>query len=127
MNDHAVYVLVGGLSTRWRVLRAAILLAASLMLVSLLPSGVSAQGSDSSTSTAAPLKVHEYLMAGDDSRMRILLHFDGKPEYSWFLLRSPHRLVLDLPETEFEIDEDSVAGVTMLGEVVARLLRGDLR
>lgn len=117
MNDHAVYVLVGGLSTRWRVLRAAILLAASLMLVSLLPSGVSAQGSDSSTSTAAPLKVHEYLMAGDDSRMRILLHFDGKPEYSWFLLRSPHRLVLDLPEAEFEIDEDSVAGRGLVEDV----------
>lgn len=117
MNDHAVYVLVGGLSTRWRVLRAAILLAASLMLVSLLPSGVSAQGSDSSTSTAAPLKVHEYLMAGDDSRMRILLHFDGKPDYSWFLLRSPHRLVLDLPEAEFEIDEDSVAGRGLVEDV----------
>jgi len=117
VNDHAVYVSVGGLNTRWRVLRAAILLAASLMLVSLLPSGVSAQGSDSSTSTAAPLKVHEYLMAGDDSRMRILLHFDGKPEYSWFLLRSPHRLVLDLPETEFEIDEDSVAGRGLVEDV----------
>lgn len=117
MNDHAVYVLVGGLNTRWRVLRAAILLAASLMLVSLLPSGVSAQGSDSSTSTAAPLKVHEYLMAGDDSRMRILLHFDGKPDYSWFLLRSPHRLVLDLPEAEFEIDEDSVAGRGLVEDV----------
>lgn len=117
MNDHAVYVSVGGLNTRWRVLRAAILLAASLMLVSLLPSGVSAQGSDSSTSTAAPLKVHEYLMAGDDSRMRILLHFDGKPDYSWFLLRSPHRLVLDLPEAEFEIDEDSVAGRGLVEDV----------
>jgi len=52
-----------------------------------------------------PLVAYEYMMAGDENRARIVLNFDREPEVNWFLLRAPHRLVIDLPETEFGIDE----------------------
>lgn len=50
------------------------------------------------------LEAHDYKMAGDASRMRIVLNFDREPEPKWFLLRGPHRLVIDFPETKFSID-----------------------
>ena len=30
-------------------------------------------------------------------RMRAVINFDSEPEPRWFLLRAPHRLVIDLP------------------------------
>lgn len=52
----------------------------------------------------ALLAAHDYKMAGDASHMRIVLNFDKEPEPKWFLLRGPHRLVIDLPETQFSVD-----------------------
>lgn len=60
---------------------------------------------EAAAGSSAPVHAYNYRMAGDQRRMRIILHFDRKPEVSWFLLRAPHRLVIDLPETEFAIDE----------------------
>ena len=55
--------------------------------------------------TAAPSVVaSDYKLAGDSTRMRLVLQFDHEPELRWFLLRGPHRLVIDLPETNFVID-----------------------
>jgi N-acetylmuramoyl-L-alanine amidase len=51
------------------------------------------------------LVAYDYKMAGDQTRTRIVLHFDREPTVNWFLLRAPHRLVVDLPETDFGIDE----------------------
>lgn len=53
---------------------------------------------------AAPFEAHGYRMAGDATRTRIVMQFDREPELRWFLLRGPHRLVVDLPETDFAID-----------------------
>jgi N-acetylmuramoyl-L-alanine amidase len=50
------------------------------------------------------LEAHGYKMAGDAVRMRVVVNFDSEPEPRWFLLRSPHRLVIDLPTTKFAID-----------------------
>ncbi|MFC5585970.1 N-acetylmuramoyl-L-alanine amidase [Nitratireductor kimnyeongensis] len=50
------------------------------------------------------LKAHDYKMAGDAQYTRIVIHFDEKPEFQWFLLRDPNRLVIDLPLTEFSFD-----------------------
>ena len=49
---------------------------------------------------AASLEAKDYKMAGDASHMRIVMNFDSEPDPKWFLLRGPHRLVIDLPETE---------------------------
>lgn len=50
------------------------------------------------------VKAHDYRMAGDASRVRLVLNFDREPQPRWFLLRAPHRLVIDLPDTRMTID-----------------------
>jgi N-acetylmuramoyl-L-alanine amidase len=55
-------------------------------------------------SQASALEAHDYKMAGDATHMRVVMNFDQEPEPRWFLLRSPYRLVIDLPRTSFAID-----------------------
>ena len=57
-----------------------------------------------SQASAAPLEAVDYKMAGDAKHTRIVMNFDRQAEPEWFLLRSPHRLVIDLPETRFGLD-----------------------
>ena len=54
------------------------------------------------------LRAHAYRMAGDAVRMRIVVEFNREPDVKWFLLRGPHRLVVDLPETTFAFEPDSL-------------------
>jgi N-acetylmuramoyl-L-alanine amidase len=54
--------------------------------------------------SAAPLEAKAYKMAGDATHMRVVMQFDREPDPKWFLLRGPHRLVIDLPETNFSVD-----------------------
>ncbi|MDX8446697.1 N-acetylmuramoyl-L-alanine amidase [Mesorhizobium captivum] len=49
-----------------------------------------------------------YKMAGDATRMRIVMTFDREPDVKWFLLRGPNRLVVDLPRTRFALDAKDV-------------------
>lgn len=49
-----------------------------------------------------------YKMAGDATKMRIVLNFDREPDVKWFLLRGPNRLVVDLPRTRFALDAKDV-------------------
>jgi N-acetylmuramoyl-L-alanine amidase len=49
------------------------------------------------------LGAHDFLMAGDAVRTRIVMQLDGDASLHWFLLRAPHRLVVDLPRTGFAI------------------------
>lgn len=63
------------------------------------------------------LVVQDYKMAGDASRMRLVMHFDRDPEMRWLLLRDPHRLVLDLPEAEFRFADADLAPRGMVREV----------
>lgn len=53
---------------------------------------------------AQPLKASGYKMAGDASRTRLVIQFDREPQLNWFLLRAPHRLVIDLPETNLIVE-----------------------
>ena len=55
------------------------------------------------------LQARGYKMAGDVSRMRIVVNFDRDPEFRWYLLRGPHRLVIDLPEAGFAFAEEELA------------------
>ncbi len=80
--------------------------------------------------SAAPLEAKAYKMAGDATHMRIVMQFDREPDPRWFLLRGPHRLVIDLPETNFSVDARElkarglVAGVRFgnVGEGRSRLI-----
>jgi len=79
----------------------------NLILLLLVPVAAAAQEGQ------GPLLVDQLKIAGDANRTRMVIHFDRKPETSWFYLRSPHRFVLDLPETDFLLDptEDHTAGM----------------
>lgn len=57
----------------------------------------------------SPLTVESYRMAGDATRIRVVMRFDGEPEARWFLLRAPHRLVIDFPKAGFAIEPAEVA------------------
>lgn len=80
--------------------------------------------------SAASLEAKAYKMAGDATHMRIIMQFDREPDPRWFLLRGPHRLVIDLPETNFSVDARElkarglVAGVRFgnVGEGRSRLI-----
>ncbi len=78
-------------------LGAACLVAALIALVAAM-----------SPARADPLQAHDFVMAGDAVRTRIVMQLDGKPEFHWFLLRAPHRLVVDLPRTAFAITPDDL-------------------
>lgn len=78
----------------------------------------------------APLKATGYKMAGDATKMRIVMNFDREPNPKWFLLRGPNRLVVDLQNTKFALDAKDlkarglVKAVRLgdLGEGVSRLI-----
>jgi N-acetylmuramoyl-L-alanine amidase len=53
---------------------------------------------------AATIEAVDYKMAGDATRMRVVINFDQEPDVKWFLLRGPHRLVIDMPETRVKFD-----------------------
>jgi N-acetylmuramoyl-L-alanine amidase len=59
----------------------------------------------------------DYRMAGDATRTRIVLQLAEKPSLSWFVLRGPYRLVVDLPETRFSIDPERTAAHGLVTEV----------
>jgi len=56
------------------------------------------------SASGAPLDVTGYKMAGDAVHTRVVMNFDREPEPKWFLLRGPHRLVIDLPDAHFSLD-----------------------
>ena len=78
----------------------------------------------------AALKARDFKLAGDATRIRFVLNFDREPDIKWFLLKNPHRLVIDLPDTRFLIDPGTlephglVTGIRYgrLGEGNARLI-----
>lgn len=84
-----------------------ILVILKLIFLAFMPATAGAQEGQ------GPLLVDQLKIAGDANRTRLVIHFDRKPEVSWFYLRSPHRFVLDLPKTDFLIDPtiDHTAGM----------------
>ena len=56
----------------------------------------------------APIKAFDYRMAGDATKMRIVVDFEREPQPKWFLLRAPNRLVIDLPGTVLALDPKDV-------------------
>jgi N-acetylmuramoyl-L-alanine amidase len=86
--------------------RMAARVAAVLTVLALLAPGLGL--STAGQAAGAPVAAHSLKMAGDATRIRVLLQFDTEPEIRWFLLRNPHRLVIDLPETEFRIRSGEV-------------------
>jgi N-acetylmuramoyl-L-alanine amidase len=74
-------------------------------------------GGTSASHASDKLQASGYKMAGDAARTRVVLHFDREPELRWFLLRGPHRLVIDLPETSFSLNHDDLEPRGMVSNV----------
>jgi N-acetylmuramoyl-L-alanine amidase len=64
-----------------------------------------------------PLTASEFKMAGNATAMRVVLQFDREPNPRWFLLRGPHRLVMDLPDTNFFFDGKALKGRGLIRNV----------
>lgn len=67
----------------------------AFLLIAMFPASLAAE---------APNLARSFKMAGDASRVRLVLNFDREPLPRWSLLRGPHRLVIDLPGTRMAID-----------------------
>jgi N-acetylmuramoyl-L-alanine amidase len=67
---------------------------------------------------AGMLQASDYLMAGDAARTRVVIRFDQEPQVNWLLLRDPHRLVIDLPETSFHFEESQLEPRGMVTQVL---------
>lgn len=56
-------------------------------------------------------------LAGDASRVRLVLDFEREPEFSLHYLENPYRAVIDLPETVFAFPEDSLQSRGLVSSV----------
>ncbi len=72
---------------------------ASMLLLTLLIAAMTVV-----PSAAEPLQARDYKLAGDAERVRLVIWFDREPDLHYLLLRGPHRLVIDLPATDFLIE-----------------------
>lgn len=87
------------------------LLAAVLAsLVVLAPLAASAQEPAAEEAAPEPIKARDFGIAGNAVTTRLALTLDRSPEpqMRWFLLRGPHRLVIDLPQTDFLLEPASL-------------------
>jgi len=66
---------------------------------------------------AETLQGRGFKMAGDATRMRVVLQFDREPEPRWLLLRGPHRLAIDLPPTRFAFQTKDMKARGLIREV----------
>lgn len=67
--------------------------------------------------SAPVVHANSYKMAGDASRMRVVIRFDREPQVRWSLLRGPHRLMFDLPGTVVEFDHAELSARGMVTDV----------
>ncbi|MBN9047024.1 MAG: N-acetylmuramoyl-L-alanine amidase [Rhizobiales bacterium] len=96
----------------WRPIVLAVLLCLSLF--GTLPASAAGTGA---ASHAASLTALTFRMAGDDLRMRMVIMFDRKPDYSTLIFGNPYRFVIDLPETRFGFDRNSLAARGLVQQV----------
>jgi N-acetylmuramoyl-L-alanine amidase len=54
---------------------------------------------------AEPLRVEGLRAVGDASRARVVIDVSQSPDLRWFLVRSPHRLVLELGDVEYRHED----------------------
>ncbi|WP_290888170.1 N-acetylmuramoyl-L-alanine amidase [Hoeflea sp.] len=83
------------------------LLLAMLGLSACLPSLAFAQGPPGDAGSDRHVAIAARI-AGDDSRVRLVLDFGREPDFTLRYLENPDRILVDLPETVFAFADDSV-------------------
>lgn len=77
----------------------------ALALLMIMPVRAFAESGDAEGSRYVAIGAR---MAGDDSRVRLVLDFEKEPDFTLHYLENPYRAVIDLPETVFAFPEDSL-------------------
>ncbi len=65
----------------------------------------------------APLLAFSGRVAGDDTRTRLVIDFDRRPDVSVHYVANPYRILLDLPETVFSLPKDDVAARGVFSDI----------
>lgn len=65
----------------------------------------------------APLRATAFEMTGDGLAQNVQMTFSADPQLNWFLLRGPHRLVLDVETARFLFEPDALAPNQMIESV----------
>lgn len=92
----------GGTAQSMHRLLMALLAAIGLMIAFAGPDAAEEQSRE-------PLVAYAARIAGDDSRARIVIDFDRKPEFRLHYTDSPARLIVDLDEAVFGFSESDLA------------------
>ncbi|MEX3008829.1 N-acetylmuramoyl-L-alanine amidase [Hoeflea sp. TYP-13] len=88
-----------------------------MLFTVLLSTGISCAEDKSDSSAEDRLVAFEFRIAGDELRTRIVMEFESKPDFSYHLLATPHRLVVDLPETHFGFPEKTAKARGLLSDI----------
>ncbi|WP_322989630.1 N-acetylmuramoyl-L-alanine amidase [Hoeflea sp.] len=64
-----------------------------------------------------PLVAIDARMAGDENRVRLVVDFEGEPEFQLRYLAHPDRVVLDLPETVFAFEKNALVARGLISAV----------
>ncbi len=75
-------------------------------------------------SFAASIAAKDFRMAGDATNTRVVMNFEVEPELHWMLLRGPHRLVIDLPDTRFAFEKKALKPRGLVRKVTYGSLHG---
>jgi N-acetylmuramoyl-L-alanine amidase len=90
------------------ILHKPLLLLIFLVLILFQPSVAQAEISLNATSAQ---------MAGDELRVRAIIKFDRQPKLSRLIIANPYRLVIDLPETGFQLDPKTLLARGLISDV----------
>lgn len=66
---------------------------------------------------AEPVRATSYKMTGDGKSQTIEITFDRDPDLNWFLLRGPHRLVVDMASARFIFEPAALKANQMIEKV----------
>lgn len=83
----------------------------------LIMNGQDARAKQAPVAAVPALVAYDMRVAGDEIRTRVVIEFEQKPEFSFHLLKSPHRMVVDLPETLFGLDEEMSGSRGLLSDI----------
>lgn len=87
----------------------AVAFALTVSLALLMPSMARASETEAETKPGENLLAFSARIAGDDARTRVVIDFDGKPEFTAHYVAGPERIVIDLPATAFGFPAEDLA------------------
>lgn len=80
-------------------------------LVAAVTVSHAATGKAEATSRAERVTAHDARIAGDETRTRFILDLSGTVDISVFLLPDPYRIIIDMPQIDFALNERSATDV----------------